>query len=235
MNYFKQIYYEMKHQKMMTWVSISGTALAIFLVMSFIVADQINTVEVAPETNRSRILLGKGIHIKMDSQDGSTMGWNSDFIKKIYEGLEGVELISYIRDGNSNNTLSVPGQEGMTFLPKRIDANFWKMYDFKFIDGRPFNQGEVDSNAKVIVLTRSAARKLFGEENVTGRTVEVNMVDYQVVGVVDDVHPLMNGTFAHFYVPFHGADYDRNDDPFCGGTNVRLLLKEGTDIASVKK
>lgn len=134
-------------------------------------------------------------------------------------------MISYIRDGNSNCTLSVPGEEGMTFLPKSVDANFWKIYDFKFIDGRPFNQAEVDSNDKVLVLTCSAARKLFGEENVSGRTMEVNMADYRVVGVVEDVHPLMNGTFAHFYTPFHGAAHNWNNDPFSGAPTCACFSK----------
>ena len=74
MNYFKQIYYEMKHQRMMTWVSISGTALAIFLVMAFIMADRINTVEVAPESNRARILQATGLHIIEERKRGLHMG-----------------------------------------------------------------------------------------------------------------------------------------------------------------
>ena len=41
MNYIKQIYFEMKHHKMMTWVSVSGTALAIFLVMIFVMSEQV--------------------------------------------------------------------------------------------------------------------------------------------------------------------------------------------------
>lgn len=51
MNYFRQVYYEMKHQKMMTWVSISGTALAIFLVMTFFMTENVKMVEMSPETN----------------------------------------------------------------------------------------------------------------------------------------------------------------------------------------
>ncbi|MDE6338003.1 MAG: ABC transporter permease, partial [Muribaculaceae bacterium] len=67
MNYLKQIYYEMRHHRMMTWVSISGTALAIFLVMTFVMAERINTVEMAPESNRSRIMSGTNLHLESNT------------------------------------------------------------------------------------------------------------------------------------------------------------------------
>ena len=68
---------------MMTWVSISGTALSIFLVMSLFMTEQVKTAEVAPESNRNRIMTGQGIHVTSSTDgDGSTMGLNPNFIKK---------------------------------------------------------------------------------------------------------------------------------------------------------
>lgn len=95
MNYFKQIYFEMKHQKMMTWVSISGTALAIFLIMVVVIADSVYSVEAAPESKRSRILYGQGMHLVTSDGDWSQIMLAYDVARKLYEGLDGVEMVSY--------------------------------------------------------------------------------------------------------------------------------------------
>lgn len=234
MNYFKQIYYEMKHQRMMTWVSIGGTALAIFLVMAFIMANQIPTVEVTPESNRSRIMQGKNIHIQMNGGgDISQTGINYDFAGTLYENLDGVEMVCYMQAWDDNCDVNVKGGEIFTMLPKTADGNFWNIYDFTFIDGHPFDQAEAESNAQVVVLSRSAARALFGEEKVSGREIEIDTYTYRIVGVVEDVNPLLTATYANFYKPY--SKRNDNDDPYMGSTCVTLLLKPGVSPGHIKE
>lgn len=237
MNYLKQIYYEMRHHKMMTWVSISGTALAIFLVMSFIMADRIKTVELAPETNRSRIMTGINFHTESvtNNNAGSTWGINADLIKRLYGNLDGVETISYIMAWNNVADVNVKGGESFSLEMLKVDENFWKVYDFRFIDGRPFNEGERKSEVKDIVITRSKARQLFGEENVAGREVEIDMIPYNVVGVVEDVSPLLGNTFAKIYGIYNIDGDEGQDNPWFGNSAARILLKEGKDPQEVKK
>ena len=66
----------MRHQKMMTWVSISGTALSVFLVMAFFMTDGIKSAEVAPASNRHCILTGKSLSVEID---GNPMVLSPDF------------------------------------------------------------------------------------------------------------------------------------------------------------
>lgn len=119
MNYFKQIYYEMKHQRMMTWVSISGTALAIFLVMAFIMADRINTVEVAPESNRARILQATGLHIIEEKNEGSTWGLNYKLLDRLYGNLDGIEMVCYQYAFDEPSDVNVKNGEILSMPSKR--------------------------------------------------------------------------------------------------------------------
>lgn len=233
MNYFKQIYYEMKHQKMMTWVSVSGTALAIFLVMALVMSEQVNTVDVAPETDRSRIMEGKGIHVQTDGgRDGSGFGLAYDAIQKLYGNLDGVECLSHIYEFSSAKAVGLPGQETITMLPIIADADYFKVYDFKFIDGRPFEKAEEGGSEKLVVLTRSAARAIFGEEKVAGREIEENFYPIRVVGVVEDVNPLL-GSYANYYKLYDPKSI-KDNDPFFGESHVVLKLKPGVDPEHVK-
>ncbi len=58
MKYLNQILFEMRKQPLMTWLSIIGTSIAIFLIMCDFMINNIASVNVTPETRRDRILYG---------------------------------------------------------------------------------------------------------------------------------------------------------------------------------
>ena len=237
MNYFKQIIYEMKHQRMMTWVAVSGTALSIFLVMAFFITDNISSVDVAPETSRSRILVGEGVHVKEGEYDNSGMSITVKLAEAAYKDLDGIEKISFVGGDKMAEQLSVAGKEPFVADGMRVDSGFWKIFDFKFIDGKPFTDAKAAAAERYVVLTRSSARRLFNEENVVGRDIEIRMIPYHVVGVVEDVSPLLDKTYAHFYVALDIDNYRKveGDDKVFGSVKVLLQMKEGVDPASIKE
>lgn len=233
MIYLRQIFYEMKHQKMMTWVSISGTALSIFLVMALFMTDQVKSVEIAPESLRNRILTAKNMHVQEKNQfNSSTSGISKDMIDKLYLNLDGIERVSYVSAFPANKDINLRGQGSLTVIPKHVDAEFWNIYDFKFIDGKPFDQADAGSEVKKVILSRSKARQLFGEEKVAGRDVEIDCINYNICGVVEDVNPLLLSTFAHIYLPYK-PNVSEND--FFGDVNMVLLMKDGIDPEYIKK
>lgn len=232
MNYIRQIIFEMKHQKMMTWVSVAGTALSIFLVMALFMTEQVKTVEVEPESNRSRILIAQNLHVTGNNyHDSSTTGINKDIIDQLYGNLDGIERVSYIYAFPWNHNINVRGKDPVSVVPKRVDDEFWNIYDFRFINGKPFDKADVADGVKKTVIARSVARKLFGEENVAGREVEINCVNYTVSGVVDDVNPLLQSTYAQIYIPFKPGVPDQE---YFGDVNMVLLMKEGVEASHIK-
>ena len=235
MNYFRQIYYEMKHQRMMTWVSISGTALAIFLVMAVIMADRINTVEVAPESNRGRILEGNGLHIDFD--DGRSWGmpaYTLSFAKQLYEDIEGIDRISFKRFMYDHKCrVYVKGGSVHTTSNLEVDNEFWNIYDFRFIDGRPYDAAEVASNSPLLVITQSLARSLFGEDEVSGREVYFNNIPHKIVGVVEDVNPLLSKTYANVFKLYNPAFVQENDK-YVGESVIVMLMSRGATAEEIK-
>ena len=88
-NYFKQILYDLRHQRVVTITSMLGTAFAIFLVMAVFTIGSIDSVPVSPETNRPHILMGKYLHIKGDNSDSSgALSYNS--ASELYSNLDGI-------------------------------------------------------------------------------------------------------------------------------------------------
>jgi putative ABC transport system permease protein len=65
------------------------------------------------------------------------------------------------------------------------DSTFFKLFSFKLYSGNPAN---VLKQPYSVVLTRTLATKLFGNENAVGKTVRFDGTnDYMVTGVADEV------------------------------------------------
>ena len=74
---------------------------------------------------------------------------------------------------------------------------------------------------------------LFGEEKVAGREIEVNAYSYRVIGVVEDVNPLLRSTNSKLYIPYNPAGKNERDEYF-GSSMMTLLMKPGVSAESVK-
>lgn len=236
MNYIKQVLYELKHQKMMTWVSVSGTALAIFMIMVMFMADRLKTLEIPPMSERNRILSGERIDFSEgEGNSASGMGLDFELAKKLYTNLDGVEKLSFIKIIWGRWEVGLRNEGYTSSQVMGVDDNFWKIYDYKFVSGSPFEKEEIESELKLAIITQSLARSVFNESNVTGREIYIDDAPYIVKGVVEDQYPLLQdgkiGTFITF-TPELQINYYAG---IFGNTNVRLLLEEGVDASYIKQ
>lgn len=230
-NYFKQIWYELRHQPMVTVTSVLGTAFSIFLIMVVYMVASINTVEISPESNRGRLLTGKYIHMSMGEGDSSgSMSYTA--AKKLYENLEGIEKTSYVADAwDPNQDISYNDGEFVSLPVKNVDGNFWKIFDYKFISGKPFDKAASDAGMNDAVITESAAKKLLGSaEDAVGKEIKVSHVPYVIKGVVKDTSPLMDQSYAKIFIPYRPEKEDEVWLEGYGGNTIALLLmKDGVD------
>ena len=73
-------------------------------------------------------------------------------------------------------------------------SDFFPMFDTPFIAGRGWSKNDDDAHARVAVITRKLAEKLFGTDAATGREVRVEGNGLRIVGVLGDWDPK-----PHFY------------------------------------
>ncbi|MCH5241563.1 MAG: ABC transporter permease [Muribaculaceae bacterium] len=236
MNYIKQILYELKNQKMMTWVSISGTALAIFLIMAIFMADRLKELELAPVSERDRILTGQGIDFS-DGEGTSASGMGIDFelAKKLYSDLDGVERISFIKIIWGRWGVGLRNETSLASEVMGVDDEFWKIYDYKFVSGSPFEKEEIASALKLVIITQSLARRIFNETDVAGREINIDDAPYIIKGVVEDQYPLLPDGGIDVFITFTPEAKSNYYEGVFGNTNVRLLLKRGIDSGLVKQ
>ncbi|MCE9576886.1 MAG: ABC transporter permease [Deltaproteobacteria bacterium] len=111
--------------------------------------------------------------------------------------------------------------------PFRVDArwtsaDFFPMFRVPFVAGGPWSAADDAANARVVVITRALAEKLFGQIDVVGRSIRVETGDLRIVGVLDSwsVNP-------HFY-DLHQGTYGQSEQLFAPFSTSREL-KFGVD------
>lgn len=235
-NYLKQIWYELRNQPVVTITSVLGTAFAIFFVMAVYMVASVETVAIKPESNRDRILVGQYMEISKGEKGSGSGSMSYNNAKKIYTGLDGVEIMSFAGGWDKPSDVSVKDGDCITMTQKRVDENFWKIFDFKFIGGKPFDKAASESGLKHVILQKASAKKLFGNEDAVGKEIKLNHIPYTVVGVVDDTSPILTQSYANIYIPYTPETEDQLwYDGYMGDTQVYLLISEGVSDEDIRK
>lgn len=229
-NKIRQIRYDMRHQSVVTWVTLVGTALSVFLLMTVISLEQLNTMPFAPESNRPRPLYGQNFHISgIGNNEDSSAGLSYTMAGKLYVGLKGVAISSRMNIDAWNAEAEGPTEKPVTASTRKVDENFWKIFDHTLIDGRYFDKAEVDDNSNVAVLSESMARNLFGDAKAVGSEFMLSFKPYKVVGLVADHSALARQAAADIFIPMsHASAAWWGESGMFGDVAVALLLADGT-------
>ena len=94
-----------------------------------------------------------------------------------------VSGIEYISKEIGHMSPSSPGARAGRRGPMASKSSFADVFDLEFSEGRFFDEGEVRSSAKVVVLGVTVVEKLFGDELPIDRTLRMGGVPVRVIGV----------------------------------------------------
>ena len=93
-------------------------------------------------------------------------------------------------------------------------ADFFPMFDLRFIYGSGWDKSADENLERVVVLNKEINERVFGGEDSVGRKVRLNGMDFRVVGVIDEFLPVpkfydvTNGAFNEpedIFIPFNVA------------------------------
>jgi len=120
---------------------------------------------------------------------------------------------------------------------RRVDADYWKILDFKLLAGRLPDAGDDQAGRMVAVINASTARRLFGTTGVAGhavgRTIAASGQQFRIIGVVEDA--LQINAYADMWAPlttFPSSDY-RNE--ITGSFAAMLLARDPADLPRIRR
>lgn len=236
---FRSAWFQMKHQKVLSIVTIAGTSLAIFLIMIVVMMQEVLTAPYAPESNRDRFLhyrylSSTNVNWGEGNSSNGPMSYNT--AKQMLLSLETPEAATAYTVVTVPVALSIPKGENVQGDCRGVDNNFWNVFDFTFIDGKPFTKADFDSSIPVIVISESIARKVFGTAEAAGREILINLAPFRVSGVVKDVSTLADASYAQVWPNLSATnEIDAQWGEIHGMLSVTLLARSRDDFDKIKE
>lgn len=154
--------------------------------------------------------------------------------KLIREKVTGIEEVAILR-----NDFSGDAKLGDKILPIKgfwAEPSVFRIFSFPMLEGNPETALR---DPYSIVLTETAAKKLFGNQSALGQAIKFDTLDYQVTGIMKDV-PFFSHINFEAMVSFSTAEQsNKGDQRFeawtsVGSNYVYLLLPENADKASIQ-
>ena len=236
--YFKQAFYLLGENKLLSSISIIGTALAIAMVMVIVITLRATIAPFAPESHRDRMLIFRyaGLQNKtnINWQSNGPIGYNT--AKACFKEMTVPEAVSITSAFQETMLAAKPAGEMESCSVLQTDDAFWKVFKFDFVSGKPYDNADFDAGAAKAVISEDMARRLFGTSEVVGKTFLLNHTAYLISGVVRSVSKLARYAYAQVWIPLSSTDAFTmawGDENIMGMVTVFILAKSKEDFPAI--
>lgn len=238
--YFKQAFHLLRENKLLSSISIIGTALAIAMIMVIVITLRATIAPFAPETHRDRMLIFRFAGLQNKSnvnwQSNGPIGYNT--AKACFKAMTIPEAVSISSISQETMLSAKPAGEMESCSVLQTDDAFWKVFEFEFVSGKPYDNADFDAGAAKAVISEDMARRLFGTSEVVGKTFLLNHSAYIVCGVVRPVSKLAKYAYAQVWIPLSSTNAFTDtwgDDNIMGMTAVYILAKSKDDFQAISQ
>ena len=236
--YFKQAFYLLRENKLLSSISIIGTALAIAMIMVIVITLRATIAPFAPESHRDRMLIFRYAGL----QNKSNINWQSNgpiaynTAKACFKEMTVPEAVSITSAFQETMLAAKPAGEMESCSVLQTDDAFWKVFEFDFVSGKPYDNADFDAGAAKAVISEDMARRLFGTSEVVGKTFLLNHTAYLISGVVRSVSRLARYAYAQVWIPLISTDAFTTawgDEKIMGIVAVFILAKSKEDFPAI--
>ncbi len=227
----------MREERLFSGIYIVGTALAIAFTMVIAVVYYAKLADIAPEVNRSRTVYVKGMAKRAvnDTLRWEPTSYTATQVKEWLYTLKSAEVVSATvnasRYTSDRQYLKCDNHKLVPVVTRMVDANFFKVYQFRFVYGRPFTQEEclnenyyIENAAVPAVISRDIAEQAFGKDvDPVGKTLNYGFL-IRIVGVTEPTSSIMEESFGQLFLAL-----DQEAE------RVIVVLKEGCTVKDLEK
>ena len=228
--FFRQAWTMMKQQRLFTGIYIAGTAASIAMAMTIFVILYIKLGPLYPEENRDRMMVAEYISMKFDDETYNTR-LNEKHIEAIRKESKYIKA-STEREANDlkkRYIITADGEKEKLLVPAYVDSHFWKVFNFKYISGRPFTEQE--EHTPVAVITSSLAKELYASTDVVGKDIYIDTLRYSIVGVVENQRTCVENNLSggEIFTPIHYSNYFGKMNAINRGFHRLIMLAESPE------
>ncbi|OEK05114.1 ABC transporter permease [Roseivirga misakiensis] len=220
-NNFKAAFRSAKKHSIYTFVNLAGLAIGLtsFILISLYVKHQLSFDDFHDKKDR--------IYRITEGVDAITPNIIAPLIKRSFED----EVESTVRVFSMGGEILRVDEQSYSEVIYFADKDFFDMFTFPLIQGNP---STVLSQPNTMVISQTAARKLFGTTDVVGKSLEREGNAYQISGVMVDV-PANSYLQFDYMVPFTDLKWAVSETWSNWNYHTFVSLSEKTDPVSIEK
>ncbi|HSK08891.1 MAG TPA: FtsX-like permease family protein [Vicinamibacterales bacterium] len=223
-HYLKTAWKVFLRRKFFTLISLFGISFTLVVLMVATALLDHVFAPYPPEVHQDRTRT-----VLRASMLGEHNTWNSGpgyrLLDKYARNLPGVERFSI--SSTPGGAQSFLGGRRITLQLRRTDAEYWRILEFDFLEGGPFNAQDVAEARFVAVINEATRDRLFGGKPALNQTFEADGQRFRVVGVVPDVPALRRITYADVWAPLTTSKTDTYENDVMGPFMGIALLERG--------
>lgn len=229
----------LRQNPLLSTISILGTALAISMIMAMVITWQTKYADMEPEVNRHRCLYVRSMGIvgKGENKFQNYSMSSPAFMKEIIEPIGKIEAVTSVTPAWAVLASTTDGKERAKVDYLRTDGNFWKVFQFQFLEGKGFEDTDRSNEWGAIVISASVARKLFGTTHVVGQTMLINRDPMRITGVVKDVSLTASNAYAQVWVLYNPSAKEppKNSSGWSGNYVNIILAHSEEDFPAIRE
>lgn len=239
-----QCFNEMRQQPAVSAVTVVGTSLAIFLIMVMVMIQQVKVAPFAPESGRDRMLHVGFMSITNkdwgdtgvgDANNTSNGPMSYQTAVECFGNLTTPEAVSIYGSGCQAASVALPNSVTFTADCLGTDEKFWKVFNFTFLNGKPWDKATFDAGIPVAVIDENVARRLFGSTEVSGRELLIDNAPFKVAGVVKPVSTLARKAYAQVWTSLKAGNIINNTwCSYMGGCSATILARDRADFPEIR-
>ncbi|WP_285008634.1 ABC transporter permease [Pedobacter faecalis] len=246
-NYYKIAIAVLKRRKFFTFISLFGISLTLTVLMvTTAFMDKIFS-PAYPDVKRGRSLFitkGSLTNTKEGWYNGSSVSF--DFLYHYVTKLKTPEKVSIFTFSSSTN--AYVNNRKLSIEYKFTDGAFWEVAEFKFLEGRSYTEPAVERADRVAVITARTRKRYFGDDAaVAGKYIELDNVNYRVIGVVADLPRSNRNYYSDVYLPYTVSkiDYRRVGQPginkislvdrYLGGFGAVMVARSESEVPKMRQ
>ena len=180
-NYFYPAFHNIRRNKLYTVFCITSAVLTFIFITLILQLMRINMNNYPPMTQADRIIrLGESFR---DTEGKGLGGIRSYEANAFLESLKDFEHVSLYHQNGIN--IVVNGHlhfSGVAF----VNADFWKVFDFEFVYGRPFSKEDCINRKTGVVITEKMSQSYFSTVNGLSKKIKFQQREYEIIGIVRD-------------------------------------------------
>ncbi|NPD44175.1 MULTISPECIES: ABC transporter permease [unclassified Lentimicrobium] len=211
-----------QQNKFFTFLNLFGVSITIMIILIAAIKIESTIRPGGPEKNNDKMLFIKN-EVVVAEQNMSMGGLNFTLVEDYLAKMKSPEAIAY----SSQTPWSFFGENGVEeYELRNVNAGWWQVFDFEFVEGRGFNPEEVEQAASLIVIDEKVKNRFFQDQKTIGELIEISGKYYKVCGVIKEVPSNCMEAYANVFIPYSLLEGQERNLMQTGSYSIVFLAKD---------